>query len=180
MEKRNTIQKQLVLEAVAQLHNHPTAEQVYAQVVKAHPTISKATVYRNLASLSEDGRLRHLPMPAGADRFDHRLDGHAHIECTVCGRLDDVEFSAGARVARLPRWIPLPNRPPATRRHSTRCCSRGFALPARRTQQRGKCEFYAEMRKIGAGACGRAVCLPCKPRCRKFILRKRRRDGLWI
>ena len=65
MEKRNTIQKQLVLEAVAQLHNHPTAEQVYAQVVKAHPTISKATVYRNLASLSEDGRLRHLPMPAG-------------------------------------------------------------------------------------------------------------------
>ena len=44
MEKRNTIQKQLVLEAVAQLHNHPTAEQVYAQVVKAHPTISKATV----------------------------------------------------------------------------------------------------------------------------------------
>ena len=90
MEKRNTIQKQLVLEAVAQLHNHPTAEQVYAQVVKAHPTISKATVYRNLASLSEDGRLRHLPMPAGADRFDHRLDGHAHIECTVCGRLDDV------------------------------------------------------------------------------------------
>ena len=81
MEKRNTIQKQLVLEAVAQLHNHPTAEQVYAQVVKAHPTISKATVYRNLASLSEDGR----------------LDGHAHIECTVCGRLDDVEFSAGAQ-----------------------------------------------------------------------------------
>ena len=97
MEKRNTIQKQLVLEAVAQLHNHPTAEQVYAQVVKAHPTISKATVYRNLASLSEDGRLRHLPMPAGGDRFDHRLDGHAHIECTVCGRLDDVEFSAGAQ-----------------------------------------------------------------------------------
>lgn len=96
MERRNTIQKQLVLEAVAQLHNHPTAEQVYAQVVKEHPTISKATVYRNLASLSEDGRLRHLPMPAGADRFDHRLDEHAHIECMACGRLDDVEFSAGA------------------------------------------------------------------------------------
>ena len=96
MERRNTIQKQLVLEAVARLHNHPTAEQVYAKVVKEHPTISKATVYRNLASLSEDGRLRHLPMPAGADRFDHRLDEHAHIECMACGRLDDVEFSAGA------------------------------------------------------------------------------------
>ena len=53
-------------------------------------------MYRNLASLSEDGRLRHLPMPAGADRFDHRLDEHAHIECMACGRLDDVEFSAGA------------------------------------------------------------------------------------
>ena len=54
MERRNTIQKQLVLEAVAQLHNHPTAEQVYAQVVKEHPTISKATVYRNLEMCIRD------------------------------------------------------------------------------------------------------------------------------
>ena len=73
MEKRNTIQKQLVLDAVFRLANHPTAEEVYAEVARSHPTVSKATVYRNLGSLSEDGLLRHIKMPGGADRFDHML-----------------------------------------------------------------------------------------------------------
>lgn len=97
MEKRNTIQKKLVLDAVLRLADHPTAEQVYAEVVKEHPTVSKATVYRNLNGLSQSGVLRHIPMPDGADRFDHRLTPHAHIECMVCGRVCDafVEDDAG-------------------------------------------------------------------------------------
>ncbi len=90
MERRNTIQKQLVLQAVAELANHPTADEVYSLVVKDHPTVSKATVYRNLASLSDDGRLRHIKMPSGADRFDHQTFGHNHIECILCGRLEDA------------------------------------------------------------------------------------------
>ena len=90
MERRNTIQKQLVLQAVAELANHPTADEVYSLVVKDHPTVSKATVYRNLASLSDDGRLRHIKMPSGADRFDHQTCGHNHIECILCGRLEDA------------------------------------------------------------------------------------------
>lgn len=90
MEKRNTIQKQLVLDAVARLRNHPTAEEVYAEVAREHPTVSKATVYRNLSSLAEDGRLRHIAMPGGADRFDHFLAPHRHIECTVCGAFADA------------------------------------------------------------------------------------------
>ncbi len=96
MERRNTIQKQLVLQAVGELADHPTAEEVYELIVRDHPTISKATVYRNLASLSEDGLLRHIKMPGGADRFDHQTFGHNHIECTVCGRVEDVRLSDAA------------------------------------------------------------------------------------
>lgn len=90
MEKRNTIQKQMVLDAVAQLHNHPTAEEVYAYVAQRFPTISKATVYRNLSGLGDDGRLLHIRMPDGADRFDHTLMPHNHIACSRCGSICDV------------------------------------------------------------------------------------------
>lgn len=48
MAKRNTIQRSLVLEAVNKLHCHATADEVYEEIIKEHPTISKATVYRNL------------------------------------------------------------------------------------------------------------------------------------
>ena len=41
---RNTIQRQLVLSAVRQLQNHPTADEVYQEVQKNCPTISRATV----------------------------------------------------------------------------------------------------------------------------------------
>ncbi len=90
MEKRNTIQKQLVIDAVFRLANHPTAEEVYEEVAKMHPSVSKATVYRNLSSLSEDGKLRHIQMPGGADRFDHTLSIHRHIICTKCGCFADA------------------------------------------------------------------------------------------
>ena len=75
MEKRNTIQKQLVLDAVFRLANHPTAEEVYAEVARSHPTVSKATVYRNLGSLSEDGLLRHIKMPGAAVSQTHPRPG---------------------------------------------------------------------------------------------------------
>lgn len=92
MERRNTIQKKLVIDAVIRLANHPTAEEVYDEVILNYPTVSKATVYRNLASLSKDGRLRHIHMPDGADRFDHTLTPHFHISCRSCGKFRDVNF----------------------------------------------------------------------------------------
>ena len=53
MQTRNTVQRQIVLQAVRSLHDHPTADSVYAVIAAEHPSISKATVYRNLVSDSQ-------------------------------------------------------------------------------------------------------------------------------
>ncbi len=92
MKKRNTIQRQLVMSAVCFLRNHPTADQVFEQVVKTYPDISKGTVYRNLNSLVEDGELLRVCNPNGADRFDHTCRPHYHISCIKCGRFYDVDY----------------------------------------------------------------------------------------
>ncbi len=91
MEKRNTVQKKFVLDAVNKLANHPTAEAVYTEVVKKHPSVSKATVYRNLSGLAQSGAIRHIPTDNGADRFDHNsCHDHNHIRCSVCGAFEDA------------------------------------------------------------------------------------------
>ena len=54
MERRNTIQRDLVLEAVNTLKGHVTAEEVYSFIKKEHPNIGKGTVYRNLGILAEE------------------------------------------------------------------------------------------------------------------------------
>ncbi|MDY4221047.1 MAG: transcriptional repressor [Candidatus Faecousia sp.] len=92
MARRNTIQRSLVLEAVNKLHCHASADEVYDEIKKEHPTISRATVYRNLNLLAEMGQIRRLELPGSADRFDHICTDHCHIKCRVCGRLFDVDM----------------------------------------------------------------------------------------
>ena len=36
MQTRNTIQRQIVLQAVNQMHNHPTADAIYAVIAAQH------------------------------------------------------------------------------------------------------------------------------------------------
>ena len=92
MIRRNTIQRSSVLEAVNKLHCHATADEIYNEIAKKHPTISRATVYRNLNLLSEMGEIRRLEIPGSADRFDHINSNHCHVKCEVCGRVFDVDM----------------------------------------------------------------------------------------
>ena len=76
---RNTIQRQLVLSAVRQLQNHPTADEVYQEVQKSCPTISRATVYRNLKLLAEEGEIRLRNISGSPERYDHICGNHYHL-----------------------------------------------------------------------------------------------------
>ena len=89
---RNTLQKKLVLDTVSKLHNHPTAEDVYEQLHAHHPNISKATVYRNLKQMSEEGKLKRIESVNQADHYDHQCHDHYHVQCTCCNRVYDVDM----------------------------------------------------------------------------------------
>lgn len=91
MQKRNTIQRQLVIAAVRSLGNHPTAEQVYNDIITKYPDISKGTVYRNLNTLVESGLLSKVSVPSAADRYDYILTKHYHVQCTRCKKFINVQ-----------------------------------------------------------------------------------------
>jgi len=92
MDRRNTIQRQLVLNAVRTLCRHATADEVYELVSAAHPSISKATVYRNLNLLAESGEIRRVSIPGSPDRYDHTVTAHYHVQCIRCGSVSDVDM----------------------------------------------------------------------------------------
>ena len=92
MQTRNTVQRQIVLQTVLKMHDHPTADNVYAAVAAEHPSISKATVYRNLNELAGQGEIRRVPVPNGADRFDFNTSEHYHVRCEKCGAVFDVHM----------------------------------------------------------------------------------------
>lgn len=92
MERRNTIQKDLVLKTVRELKRHLTADEVYEFIKKDHSTIGKGTVYRNLGILAEEGEIRKIEIPNGPDRFDFTIKKHYHVRCVRCGKIFDVDM----------------------------------------------------------------------------------------
>ena len=92
MKRRNTVQRSLVYEAVNRLKSHATADEIYEAIVSEHPRVSRGTVYRNLNQLAEEGEIRKILVPGGADRYDHCCHEHYHARCLSCGRLFDIEM----------------------------------------------------------------------------------------
>lgn len=84
-------QREIILETLYLL-NHPTAEQLYDNVHKNNPTISKSTVYRNLTVLLEDKQIRKIKVLDGPDRFDCISKEHYHAICKNCGKVFDFMY----------------------------------------------------------------------------------------
>ena len=83
--KRNAI-----LEVLQGTDTHPSAEMVYEMLQNAHPDISMATVYRNLARFKEQGLIQSVATVRGIERFDANTDPHVHFICTACDAVLDL------------------------------------------------------------------------------------------
>jgi len=81
-----------VLNSDKNLHNHPSAEDVYSDIIKNYPNISKATVYRNLNEIHKAGIVDKIIVPGGADIYDATTDGHHHAICKLCGDFIDLDL----------------------------------------------------------------------------------------
>ncbi len=85
VQRRNTRQRKLVLDAVRQSYNHPTADEIYNVVRAQDDKISRGTVYRNLNLLADAGE-------------NLSIKTHAHIICTSCSRVIDVPLPFDAQL----------------------------------------------------------------------------------
>jgi len=99
-QQRDTRQRRMVYEAAACLWNrdiHPTAEEIYDAVHERDKKVSKATVYRNLKVLADNGELWKVRLP-GADRYDLAQKPHHHIRCCSCGLIIDAPVEYGTDI----------------------------------------------------------------------------------
>ncbi len=88
---RNSKQKEAILRVLKRTSSHPAADWVYQQVRKEIPNISLGTVYRNLKSLQQEGKILELDLAGTQGRFDAHTDNHYHFRCEQCGRIFDVD-----------------------------------------------------------------------------------------
>lgn len=72
---------------------HATIEEIYEDILKEYPSISLATIYKNIISLCEADLVKEVKVSLQKQRYEINCGEHAHIVCTECGKLEDVEFN---------------------------------------------------------------------------------------
>lgn len=85
-------QRELIKSVLAKRLDHPTAEDIYQEIHDIEPTISLATVYRNLNLLADNGEIRKIKFQGTSDRFDPITAEHFHFVCNNCGKVKDLSI----------------------------------------------------------------------------------------
>ena len=89
VSRRETKQKKEILSFLRSVHSHPTAEIVYNAVVKIIPSITLATVYRNLNILATQDTIKRLEINKEF-HYDGFTQDHHHAVCDKCGNIQDI------------------------------------------------------------------------------------------
>jgi Fur family peroxide stress response transcriptional regulator len=80
--------------------DHPSVEQVYAQVKADFPSTSLATVYKTVSLLKEVGEILEIGFADGSNRYDgNKPYPHPHLICTRCKRIMDSDIDLVDQIA---------------------------------------------------------------------------------
>ncbi len=89
--ERETIQRKVILDAIHMLGHVKTSELIDV-LKKSFPTMSIATIYRNLNTLSSEGIIRKVSTNLDENIYeDTSKDCHDHFICEECGIIIDIE-----------------------------------------------------------------------------------------
>ncbi len=87
---RLTNQRMVILEYLRSTPGHHNAEEIFTVVKKKLPSMSFATVYRNLNFLTEHGYIQETVVNK-VSHFDGQIEAHVHLLCESCGTIVNVE-----------------------------------------------------------------------------------------
>lgn len=84
-----TPQRIAVLEAVMQLHNHPTVDNIIEYIRVNHPNIATATVYKVLDALVQNDLIKKVKTSQEIMRYDAIIEKHHHLYSADSERIED-------------------------------------------------------------------------------------------
>jgi Fur family peroxide stress response transcriptional regulator len=95
---RMTDQRRAVYDALMGKRDHPTAVEVFMRVKGRMPSISLATVYNCLETLTGCGVVKAVNHDREPSRYCPNLAEHAHLFCEACGAVADIPLRARHRL----------------------------------------------------------------------------------
>ena len=90
-----TPQRLAIVKILAVSDGHPSVERIYEALQTDFPTMSLATVYRNVMLIKSMGEVLELGFPDGSNRYDgNRPYPHPHVICIKCKKIVDPDLDS--------------------------------------------------------------------------------------
>jgi Fur family peroxide stress response transcriptional regulator len=85
-----TYQRIAIYQRLLNRVDHPTADDLYQEMVQEFPTLSRATVYKTLETLSEHNLISKVTQLHDIARYDGQQNHHHHLVCIKCKKIMDI------------------------------------------------------------------------------------------
>ena len=93
-----TIQRTSILKVIDKA-GHINIDDIYEEVKELHPTLSLATIYKNIILMQENSVIVEVPMNGQKSKYELSKEEHMHLICQVCGTIQDNKISPQTREA---------------------------------------------------------------------------------
>lgn len=87
-----SFQRIKIFEYFLHYKNHPTVNDIYKEVIKTIPTLSKTTVYNTLSLFVENNILQVIVIEENETRYDWDSSIHGHFKCESCQVVYDIRI----------------------------------------------------------------------------------------
>ena len=87
-----TIQRTSILKSIDQA-GHINIDDIYEDVRELHPTLSLATIYKNISLMQENNVIVEVPMNGKKSKYELKKDDHIHLICQGCGEIKDTSIT---------------------------------------------------------------------------------------
>jgi Fur family peroxide stress response transcriptional regulator len=88
-----TSQRLEILRYLDEHHTHPNVEEIYSELKKKHPSLSRTTVYNSLEILKKNRIVQSLTISGSELRYDIEEALHHHFLCKKCGDILDISIT---------------------------------------------------------------------------------------
>ncbi len=88
-----TSQRLEILKYLDEHHTHPNVEEIYSELKKKHPSLSRTTVYNSLEILKKNKIVQSLTISGSELRYDIEEGLHHHFLCKKCGAILDISIA---------------------------------------------------------------------------------------
>jgi Fur family ferric uptake transcriptional regulator/Fur family peroxide stress response transcriptional regulator len=85
-----TFQRMTILSVIDKF-GHVSIDEIYEEVKKTHPTLSLATVYKNILNMVSHNVLIEVPIAGQKSRYELKKPDHIHLICTNCDLMVDLD-----------------------------------------------------------------------------------------